>query len=65
MRNKELVLQRIEQVRQDVRALNYLLRTNASFDEIQQSFEKINERIEQAESLVSIEPDTFKSNQLV
>lgn len=65
MKNKQLVLDRIERVRLKVNKIKYLMNTNASFDDINYAFEETFETIENMENLVNIEEDSFRSNQII
>lgn len=65
MKNKALVLARIETIRQKVRNIKYLINTNGSFDDVTKAFEETFEILDNAEELVSIESDPFKTNQLI
>ena len=65
MKNKTLVLTRVEQVRQAIKKINYIMRTNGSFQELDQAFVDTYEILESMESLVNIESDPFHTNQIV
>jgi hypothetical protein len=65
MKNKLLVLDRVEKIRYKVNNLKYLVNTNGSFDDIGEAFNEIFEVVDNMENLVSIEEDPFRSNQII
>lgn len=67
MKNKSQVLKRLEDIRQRVRQINYLINTNGSFDDFDKAFQEFYETVEDTESLINSEEDAFpfKTNQLI
>lgn len=65
MKNKQLVLDNLERVRNNIRNLNYLTNTGCSFDELQNAFNLAFENLEKAEGLVSVEQDFYRTNQII
>ena len=65
MKNKQLVLTRVEQIRQRINGIKYLINTNGNFDDIRKAFDETYEVLDSMENLVSIEDDPYRSNQLV
>lgn len=65
MKNKELVLNKFDKLRNNIKSINYLVNTGGSFSDIQDAFDQVYKTIEETEGLVSIEHDQFRTNQII
>lgn len=65
MKNKELVLNRFDKIRNNINSIKYLVNTGGSFEEIREAFDVVYETLEETEGLVSIEHDQFRTNQII
>lgn len=61
MRNKEVISNRLEQLRNNIKNTRYLMSTNGGWDEILASFDVSFDTLEVVENLINIEPDEFGS----
>ena len=65
MRNKTQVNNLLEQLRNDVKNINYLARTGCTFEQLTDAFSKTYQRLDNLQNLIDVEPDEYKSNQIL
>lgn len=65
MRNKATVLRDIDQLRSDVKNIDYILRTGGSQEDYRKAYQKTLDRLDNLQGLVDIEQDPYKSNQVL
>lgn len=65
MRNKENILKNLDQLRNDISSVRYIVNTTGNFQEISEAFAKTFDRLENLEGLIAIEPDDFRTTQII
>ena len=59
MRSKEVVSNKLDQLRNNIKLIKYLMNTNGTFTEILAAFDSSFDTLDIIDNLVNIEPDAF------
>lgn len=65
MKNKQLVLDNLERLRNNIKNINYQYSTGAAFQDFKDAVEAALETLGKAEDLVNVEHDFFRTNQII
>lgn len=65
MKNKELISNKLEKLRNDLNNIKYITNTSGNFQELERAYSIAFNTLEDITGIISIESDDFRSHQII